>query len=205
MLNIYHAAGTRSIRVIWLCEELELPYQVTSIDFSADYRKSPEWRALNPVGKVPVMSDGDITMYESGAMMQYILEKYAEGRLQPQPGTALSARYLQWCWFAEATFARPLGDMAQHTLIKPENERIRAVVEDGAQRAHSCLGAVEAELASRRYLLDDFFSAADIMMAWSLTLASHFSLLDKGYPNVERYLATISARPGSVIANSPTL
>src|SRR5262245_47441927 len=119
MLEIYHAPGTRSIRVIWLCEEIPVPYRIVPVDFSPAYRASPEWRPLNPVGKVPVMRDGEFTMFESGAMVQYLLERYADGRLRPPPGTRDSAMYLQWSWFAEATFARPLGDIAQHTVVRP--------------------------------------------------------------------------------------
>ena len=75
MLKIYHVPGTRSVRVIWLAEELGLSYEVIPVDFSAEYRSSSEWRALNPVGKVPVMIDGDLTLFESGAMVQVVLDR----------------------------------------------------------------------------------------------------------------------------------
>ena len=74
MLKIWHAPGTRSLRVIWLCEELGITYQIERVDFSARYRASPEFRALNPVGKVPVLAIDDFTMFESGAMVQHILD-----------------------------------------------------------------------------------------------------------------------------------
>ncbi len=70
MLQIYHAPRTRGFRVIWLCEELSLPYSIVRVDMAPAYRSSPEWRRLNPVGKVPVMRDGDLAMFESGAMVQ---------------------------------------------------------------------------------------------------------------------------------------
>ena len=103
MLKIYHVKGTRGIRAIWGCEELGVPYEVEIVDFSPEYRGSPEWRALSPTGKVPVMTDGDLTMYESGAMVQYVLDRYGDNRLQPARGTAEHANYLKWSWFAEAT------------------------------------------------------------------------------------------------------
>ena len=155
MLTIYHVPGTRSARVIWLCEELDQPYELELVDFSPDYRASPEWRAMNPLGKVPVMRDDDWTMFESGAMVEYVLERYGDGRLRPPPGTAAAAEYLQWSWFAEASFARPLGDMAHHQFLKPEAERIPAVVEDARKRAHLCIDALEARLADRDFLLAD--------------------------------------------------
>jgi glutathione S-transferase len=97
MIRIYHVPGTRSLRILWLCEELGLPYEAVPVDFSAAYRASAEWRRLNPVGKVPVMTDdaAPVTLFESGAMVQYLLDRHAGGRLQPAPGTPEHAVYLQ--------------------------------------------------------------------------------------------------------------
>ena len=111
MIEIYHVPNTRGIRPIWLCAELGIAYTVIDVDFSASYRRSPEWRQMNPVEKVPVLVDTDaenLTFFESGAMVQYLLDRYGQGLLQPEPGTPEHALYLQWSWFAEATFARPL-------------------------------------------------------------------------------------------------
>ena len=197
MLEIYHAPGTRSIRVIWLCEELALPYRILPVDFSPAYRASPEWRALNPVGKVPVLRDGEFSMFESGAMVQYVLERYGNGRLHPQPGTRDSAMYLQWSWFAEATFARPLGDIAQHTVVKPVEERIPAVVDDGRKRALLCMDALEAAVPDGRYLVNGVFTAADIMMGYTLILARRFKVLAPAdHPNVSAYMAHLEQHAG---------
>lgn len=197
MLEIYHAPGTRSIRVIWLCEELALPYRIRLVDFSPAYRASPEWRALNPVGKVPVMRDGEFVMFESGAMVQYLLERYGEGRLRPPPGTRDSAMYQQWSWFAEATFARPLGDIAQHTVVKPLAERIAAVVDDGRMRALLCMDALEAAVPDGRYVVNGVFTAADIMMGYTLILARRFNVLTPAnYPNVNAYMSRLEEHPG---------
>lgn len=104
---IYHAPGTRSVRPIWAAEELGIPHAVVSVGGpgkagfadlgeSAEFRRSDEWRKLSPTGKVPVMTDGtDLTMFESVAMVQYLLDRYGGGRLQPQPGTPEHALYLQ--------------------------------------------------------------------------------------------------------------
>ena len=201
MIKIYHAPRTRSIRIIWLCEELGLPYEIVPIDFSPAYRATPEYRRLNPVGKVPAMSDGDFTMFESGAMVEYLLERYGKGRLRPAPGTPESGLYLQWSWFAEATFARPLGDIAQHTVVKPEAQRIAAVVEDGRVRALTCLDALEAAVPGGRYLVGEKFTAADIVMGYTLLLARWFNVLTpSNYPNVNAYFARLEGHPGFVIA-----
>lgn len=193
MLTIYHAPGTRSIRVIWVCAELGLPHQVVPIDFSVEYRSSPEYRKLNPVGKVPAMTDGDFVMFESGAMVQYILDRYGNGRLQPRAGTEEHGRYLQWSWFAEATFARPIGEIFTHRRVFGENQ-IPAVIEEMMGRVRVCLDALEPALAGRSYLLGDEFSAADIMMGYSLTLAKRMLPLDDR-PNVNAYWERLWSRP----------
>jgi len=203
MLTIFHAPGTRSIRVIWLCEELALPYERVVVDFSPAYRASAEWRKLNPVGKVPALRDGDFTMFESGAMVEYILERYGNGRLRPPPGTRAAAMYFQWSWFAEATFARPLGDIAQHTFVKPEAERLPAMVADGRARALACMDALEAAVPGGAYLVDGAFSAADIMMGYTLILARRFNVLVPGsHPNVNAYMARLESHPAFIKAQS---
>ena len=85
MLKIYHAPMTRSLRVIWLCEELGLPIEVEPISFNPGFRFSEKWLARNPVGKVPVLEDGDFSMFESGAMLQYILDRYGDCLLYTSP------------------------------------------------------------------------------------------------------------------------
>jgi glutathione S-transferase len=201
VIRIYHAPRTRSIRVIWLCEELGIPHEVVPIDFSPAYRASPEYRRLNPVGKVPAISIGDFTMFESAAIVEYLLELHGNGRLRPAPGTEQSAAYLQWGWFAEATFARPLGDIAQHTRIKPPEQRIPAVVEDARARALLCLDALEPHLQRSAYLVGDDFTAADIIMGYTLLLARWGEVLTgSNYPTVNAYLDRLMQRPALVKA-----
>ncbi len=202
MIKIYHASGTRSIRAIWLCEELEIPYEVMVVDFSPTFRATAQWRALNPVGKVPAMTvDDEFSMFESGAMVEYLLERYGRGRLRPQVATRASAMYMQWSWFAEATFARPLGDIAQHTVVKPEAERIAAVVDDGRMRALTCMNALEQAVPNGCYLVDDTFTAADIMMGYTLVLARRFKVLTpQTHPNTNAYMARLETHAGFVKA-----
>jgi len=199
MIEIYHVPGTRGIRPIWTCEELSLEYHVNVVDFSAEYRASDEWRRLNPVGKVPVMTDGDLTLFESGAMVQYLLDRYGDGRLQPSTGTPEHAIYLQWSWFAEATFARPLGEIVNHRRAFPESEQHPAAVEEMRARAWLCVNALEGGLAGRSWLLGDEFSGADIMMGYTLLLVGS---LAPGQlpPEVARYWTQISDRAGFIKA-----
>lgn len=194
MLTIYHVPVTRSLRVLWLCQELDLPHEVKAIDFAAPYRASPEWRRLNPVGKVPAMTDGDFTLFESGAMVQYLLDRYGAGRLQPAPGTEAHGLYLQWSWFAEATYARPIGEIVNHRRAFGKTGEIPAVVEEMKGRARLCSEAVDAALQGRSYLLGEAFTAADIMMGYTVMLAERLTSID-GLPNLHAYWQRLSARP----------
>ncbi len=179
-----------------MCEELGLPYEKVAVDFSPAYRASPEWRALNPVGKVPVLVDDDVTMFESGAMVEHLLDRYGENRLRPPPGTAERAAYLQWSWFSEATFARPLGEIVNHRREFPGDEAIPAVVAEMEARAVLCVRALDAALAHRQYLLGDEFTAADVMMGYSVMLARALGIAEARAGHVGAYYDAMEQRPG---------
>jgi len=199
MINIYHVTGTRGVRAIWTCEELAIPYEVIKVDFSAEFRASPEWRSINPVGKVPAMTDGDLVMFESGAMVQYLLDRYGEGCLQPAAGTPEHAIYLQWSWFAEATFARPLGEVVNHGRAFPGEARQPEVVGEMQNRAKMCADAVAQSMQNRDHILGSDFSAADIMLGYTLMLAQN--LLDSGIPDaLQPYWQRLTNRPAFAIA-----
>lgn len=195
MIKLYHSPRTRSVRIYWLLEELGVPYELVPIAFAPESLKSPEYLKVNPLGKVPAIQDGDLTMFESGAILEYLLEKYGNGRLAPAPGTPARGPFLQWVHFAEATALPPLTDMAQHTMFKPEAERIPAVVVDASARAAAILGVIEQALTGKPYLLGSEFSAADIMLGYSLLLMKWFGLLGDATPNAAAYLARLEQRP----------
>ena len=197
MIEIYHVPNTRGIRPIWLCAELEIAYTVIDVDFSASYRSSPEWRQMNPVGKVPVLVDTDaenLTFFESGAMVQYLLDRYGQGLLQPEPGTPEHALYLQWCWFAEATFARPLGEIVNHLREFPGELTNEAALEEMRNRGRLCIEALVPELSQRDYIAGENFSAADIMLGYSVMLATKFIPEPLPAP-VNGYWQRLSERP----------
>ena len=194
MLKIYHVPMTRSFRVLWLCEELGLPYEAIATDFSPAYRATPEWRALNPVGKVPVMIDGDLVMFESGAMVQHILNRYGDGRLAPKSSTNEHALYLQWSWFGEATFARPLGEIVNHKREFAGENTIPAVLEEMADRAAVSLSAVAHATRNSDYLLGDEFTAADIMVGYAVRLVDAL-IPNRMTDEIQPYWQRLQARP----------
>ncbi len=174
MLTIYHAVGTRSLRIIWTCEELKIPYQVETIPFTAEYRASQEWREMNPVGKIPVLQDDDFIMFESGAMVQYILDRHGNGQLQPKPGTPEHGLYLQWCWFAEFTFARPIGEIVNHRRVFEEHQQSDAAINEMKDRASLCVKALDEAIEGREFLVGNEFTAADIMMGYSMFIFNKY-------------------------------
>ena len=202
MIEIYHVPGTRGVRPIWLCAELGIDYRVVDIDFSASYRSSPEWRRMNPVGKVPVMVDTDadgLMFFESGAMVQYLLDRFDQGSLEPERGSPDHALYLQWSWFAEATFARPLGEIVNHLREFPGEQKSEAAIEEMRNRARLCLHALTPQLKQRDYIVGDRFSAADIMLGYSVMLATKY--LPEPLPNeVADYWNRLSERPAYKLA-----
>ena len=204
MLRIHHVPATRGFRVIWLCEELDVPYEIVPVDFSRQYRASAEWRAMNPVGKVPVMTAGHLVMFESGAMVQHVLDRHGGGRLEPARGTREHALYLQWSWFSEATFTRPLGEIVNHRR-EFGDRAIPEVIEEMTSRARLCVDALDREVCGKDYLAGDF-TAADIMMGYALR--SYRRLLpDDTLPvNVGAYWERLTVRDAyraAIAAESP--
>ncbi len=192
MLKIYHAPGTRGFRVIWVCEELSVPYEIVPVNFAPEYRATPEWRAVNPLGKVPVMVEDDMKMFESCAMMQYVLDRYGNGRLQPGKDDPTYAHYLQWCWFAEATFARPLGEIVNHRReFKPE---IDAVVAEMKGRATACVAVLDTVVSDRSYLLGNTMNAADLSICY--TMRGYRRMVSESLPTaVQAYFDRVTALP----------
>jgi len=196
MLKLFHVPGTRSTRIIWLCEELGVPLDIETVSFSSEFRMSTEWLTKNPVGKVPVLEDGELSMFESGAMVQYILDRYGHGRLQPLAGTPEHALYMQWSWFGEATFARPLGEIVNHRRnFDPE---IPAVVEEMKSRALLCVKAVNNAVEGREFLLGGF-TAADIMVGYCLMLCDRL-IPNYSYEATNQYWTRLCQMNGAVKA-----
>jgi len=195
MIKLYHASKTRGARIIWLLEELGVPYELVPMQFTPDVLRSPDFLRLHPLGQLPVMTDGDVSMFESGAMVQYLLEKHGGGRLEAAIGTPARAKYLQWFHFGEATLMPPIGNFAQHAMFKPKEERIPAVVEEAKVKIGERLAVLDCALHGKNYLLGDDFSAADIMVGYGLMLCSFFGLIADTTHNLKPYMDRLAARP----------
>ena len=196
MIKLYHARYTRSLRVRWLLEELGLEYELKRVAFSKGEHKTPEFETVHPLGRLPAMTDGDVHMFESGAMLQYLLEKYGEGRLHPLPGTPASAEYLQWFHFGESTHQPFLSLIAQHSAILPEAERVPAVAAKAREGAIQCTKLLDAHFSENDFVGGNTFTAADIMVTYPLVLSHLFGILPADeFPDVGKYYERISGRP----------
>ena len=169
-LKVYHAAPTRSVRIVWALEELGLPYKLEAVKFNPAYFKSPEWRAVSPTGKMPVVKDGDRTMVESVAVIHYLSEKYADGRLARRPRDVDYGEFLQWMHYGEAGMGPYGGMLIAQTRILPPDQRIETMKQWAIAESKNACNFIEASLGDRPYLLGDDFSLADISVNYMLHL-----------------------------------
>ncbi len=195
MMKVHHARRARSVRVIWTLEELGVPYELAPLEFSPTALRSPGYLKLHPLGLVPVIEDGGRTMFESGAIVEYILEEHGEGRLAPAPRTAQRPVYLQWFHFGETELARHVSEIVRNRFGKPPEERIEAIVVEARQRLRASLSVIDSELSGKPFILGEDFTAADIMVSYGITMARIIGELPKDFANVGAYLERLKGRP----------
>lgn len=196
MLTIHHLGISQSERIVWLCEELGLTYELKHYTRDAVTRLSPpELRALHPLGAAPVIDDGDLRLAESGAIMDYIIAKHGNSRLALGPAHPDFAAYLYWLHFANGNLQPNMGrNMILRRLDLPADN---VVLTSTRGRLELVLDLLENRLGGVTYLAGSEFTAADIMTVFSLTTMRSFMPLELGpYPNILAYLQRIGARPG---------
>src|SRR5262245_47115679 len=177
MLTLYHSPQSRSIRPRWLLEELGVPCEVKLVSLAAGDQKKPEYLKLNPNGTVPTLVDGDLTMWESAAICQYLADKFPQARLAPPVGSPARGLYYQWIHFAMSGLEPPAVSIFVHTIQRPEAERIPALVTEARKSIAAALGVIENAVAGRTYILGDEFSTADVMIGSTLVWAQMMGLI----------------------------
>ncbi len=193
MIKLYFAPRTRAVRILWLLEELGLPYELARVDFKPTTDRF--FIQDTPTGKLPTIEDDGLVMAESGAIIEYILEKYGEGRLAPPPGSPARPAYLQWFHFAESTAFPPMGIVVWLTVYRTDADKHPDVVADATSRTQAGLDQVEAALAGNDYILGQEFTAADIMLGFTLYAGQILNLLDERHVNIAAYLQRLGKRP----------
>jgi glutathione S-transferase len=207
MLTVHHLENSRSQRVLWLLEELGVPYEVKR--YERDKKTSlapPELLQLHPLGKSPVITDGEATVAETGAIIEYLLDQYGKGRLRPAAGTSEFLRYRYWLHFAEGSAMPPLvmklvfdriASAPMPFFAKPIARGIVKQVMGGfiAPNLKRQLAYMESELAAREWFAGSEFSAADVMMSFPLEAAAQRAGLREGHPKLAAMVERIQARP----------
>lgn len=192
MLTVHHLGKSQSERIVWLCEELGIAYELKRYE-RAPVMAPAEYKALHPMGIAPVITDGDLVLGESGAIMDYIIAKYGNGRLAPGKEHPDFAPYLYWYHFANGTLQPAIMRVLIGGRINPAGDHPANQI--GRQRLELILSTLEARLGQADYLAGSAFTAADIMTMFSLTTMRHYHPMDLApYPNIRAWLARLGSR-----------
>jgi glutathione S-transferase len=192
MIKVHHLNNSRSQRILWLLEELGLKYEIVPYQRDKTTRLAPpELKAIHPLGKSPVITDGDRVVHESGAIIEYIVRRHGGGRLMPKEDTAEFVDYLHWLHYAEGSAMLPLM-LAMYTAFlgeggAPLQPRINSEIDNHLSYANNAL-------AKREFFVGKEFTAADVQMTFVLEAAQAGGRL-KDYPNLFAYLGRMQARP----------
>lgn len=196
MIVVHHLNDSRSHRILWLMEELGLPYEIKRYQRLETRLAPPELKSIHPVGKSPVISDGGKTIYESGAIIDYVIRRHGKGKLQPDPATPAYDDYQMWLHYAEGSAMLPLMLNLYVSRLgeggKPLHERIESEIANH-------LGYVDAQLKGRQFLVGDQLSGADINMSFVAEIAEIFGKR-AAFPNFDAWIRRLHERPAYKIA-----
>ena len=193
MLTLHFSSNSRAQRVLWLLEELQLEYNLNKIKFHPSELKSDEHRKRHPLGRVPVLEDEEITIYESGAIVEYLIARHSNGELKPDVSDPAFPNYLQWFHYCEGMIMPPMNTIVVHTLILPEERRNEEVLRQAKNLLTKALLPVNQLLEKNKYLIDKF-SGVDFMLGHSLYMSNKLKCVSDEMINIKNYLSLINER-----------
>jgi len=199
MLKLHFAPNSRAGRIVWLLEELDLPYEINKMAFHPKDLKSDEHRARHPLGRVPVLDDGDIRIYESGAIVEYILERHKNGGLKPSVESSEYPNYLQWFHYCEGMVMPPINTIIVQTVLLPPERKDETVLGQAQRLLAKALSPINETLTSKDYLIGNF-SGADIMLGHSCYMSNRLGCVSDEMVNLKAYVERISERPSFKVA-----
>ena len=190
--TLYSCPETRSMRSLWLLNELAVPFELVDMPFDHKFLRAKEYLAIHPLGRIPALVDGDLTLFESGAICEYLCEKY-DSPLNRPIGNPERPHWLQWIHYAETLLVHGQNLVQQYVFVS-EAERSPVVINLESRRIGKGLDMLETILAGQEYILPSGFSGADTSLGFSVYFITAFVELDQ-HPNVQAYLDRIMARP----------
>ena len=193
MLKVHFAPNSRAGRIIWLLEELSLPYEVNNMAFHPKDLKSDEHRKRHPLGRIPVLDDGEIRIYESGAIIEYVLERHKNGGLKPSVDDERYPEYLQWFHYCEGMVMPPINTIVVQTILLPPDRRDETVLGQAQRLLTKSLAPVNETLEGKDYLIGDF-SAADLMLGHSCFMGNRMGCVPDKMTHLKQYVEKISNR-----------
>ena len=193
MLKLHFAPNSRAGRIVWLLEELNLPYEINKMDFHPKALKSDEHRSRHPLGRVPVLDDGDVRLFESGALVEYILDRHKNGGLKPDPQSPDFPDYLQWFHYCEGMVMPPINIIVVNTILLPPDRQDQTALGQAQRLLAKALGPINAALASKDYLIGSF-SAADIMLGHACFMSNRLGCVSDDMHYLKAYVERIANR-----------
>ncbi len=194
MLKLHFAPNSRAVRSLWLLEELGLEYELNRMDFHPKDLKSDEHRARHPLGRIPVLEDGDITIWESGAIAEYILERHKNGGLKPAVDDPSFPKYLQWFHYCEGMVMPPINTIVVQTILLPPERRDETALGQAQRLLAKAVQPVEDDMLGKDYVAGDF-TAADTMLGHSIMMSQRMGIVTDAHPNLTAYIERLKARP----------
>jgi glutathione S-transferase len=193
MITLYHHPYSRAANVVWMLEELDVPYQLSFVDILKGAQKEPEILAQNPMGKIPMLRDGDVVVTESAAIALYLADRYAPGKLAPAPDDPARGPFLRWSFFAPSVIEPGMAAKNAGAEFKPSQV--------GWGTYESMIAAMESAIAGRSYILGDRFSMADCVFGGTVRYMLRVKLLE-ATPTFAAYAERLAARPAAQRADA---
>jgi len=200
-MKLYFAPNSRAVRIAWLLEELGLEYELEKYTVGDRALRTPEYYKIHPMGRIPVLEDGETRIYESGAIVQYLLARHGDGKFVPEADDPSFAEYLQWLHYAEGSIMGQVNILVVETILLPPEKRNDVNVNRALKLLRVALGNVDKRLQDREYLTGSF-SGADIMTGHACFGAMKAGAEIDDYGQLKAYIDRLLARPALKKARS---
>ena len=201
-MKLYYARESRAVRVAWVLEELGLEYDVHKFSLGDRSMREPAYLSLHPMGRVPTLEDGKIRLFESGAIVQYILEKYGNGQFVPRSKNSNFASYLQWFHYAEGMIMPPMNTLVVETILLPPERRIEINVKRASKLLNQMLRAVNENLSDKAYLVGPELTAAEFMTGHAVIMSQRLGIDMKDKPYLIEYIKRLETRDAFITASN---